>query len=130
MILVTGATGFIGSALARELCSRSFAVRGTSRQYMSYKENFEHCVVEDINQTTNWCRALDGVEVVIHTAARVHIMDDKSEDPLVDFRAVNTAGTLNLAKQAADKGVKRFIFLFILYPAFAFAENYPNITRS
>lgn len=53
----------------------------------------------------NWTTQLQQVDVVIHCAARVHVMSDKEADPLTAFRAVNTIGTLNLANQAADAGV-------------------------
>jgi len=64
-----------------------------------------------IDGETNWTDALRGVDVVIHLAARVHIMRDKATDPLTEFRAVNADGTLNLARQAAKAGVRRFIYL-------------------
>ena len=51
------------------------------------------------------------MDVVIHTAARVHIMNDSAIDPLSEFRRVNIEGTLNLARQAAKAGVKRFVFI-------------------
>jgi nucleoside-diphosphate-sugar epimerase len=67
--------------------------------------------VGDIGPETDWHVALGGVEAVVHLAARVHVMRDTSVDPLAAFRAVNTEGTLNLARQAAAAGVKRFIFV-------------------
>ncbi|MEN9669249.1 MAG: hypothetical protein RLZZ386_1156, partial [Planctomycetota bacterium] len=68
-------------------------------------------VVSDINSTINWSTALHGADAVIHLAARVHVMRDTAIDPLAEFRSVNTEGTLNLARQAAAAGVRRFIFL-------------------
>jgi nucleoside-diphosphate-sugar epimerase len=62
-------------------------------------------------ESTDWSYALQNIDVVIHCAARVHVMKDKSKDPIIDFRKVNTDGTLNLARQAALSGVERFIFL-------------------
>jgi UDP-glucose 4-epimerase len=67
--------------------------------------------VGDISRFTRWTDALDGIDTVIHLAARVHMMHDASADPLAEFRKVNAEGTLNLARQAADAGVRRFIFL-------------------
>jgi nucleoside-diphosphate-sugar epimerase len=67
--------------------------------------------VGDLSAQTDWSEALAGVEAVVHTAARVHVMDDTAADPLTEFRRVNVAGTLNLARQAAAAGVKRFVFL-------------------
>jgi UDP-glucose 4-epimerase len=70
------------------------------------------CVsVGDIGAETDWHAALHGVQGVVHLAARVHVMDECSADPLAEFRRVNVAGTLNLARQAAAAGVQRFIFL-------------------
>jgi len=59
----------------------------------------------------DWTLALAGVEVIIHTAARVHVMKDKAINPLIEFRTTNVTGTLTLARQAAQVGVKRFIFI-------------------
>jgi nucleoside-diphosphate-sugar epimerase len=68
-------------------------------------------VVGDINPHTNWTDALDGVDVVIHLAARVHVMNDVSLDPLEEYRNANTLATIHLAQEAAKAGVKRFIYL-------------------
>lgn len=59
----------------------------------------------------DWAEALVGIEVVIHCAARVHVMRERAVDPLAEFRRVNVDGTLRLAQQAAEAGVKRFVFL-------------------
>ena len=68
-------------------------------------------VVGDINPYTNWTNVLVGVDVVIHLAARVHIMKDEALDPLEEYRNANTLATIHLAKEAAKAGVKRFIYL-------------------
>jgi nucleoside-diphosphate-sugar epimerase len=65
----------------------------------------------DISAQTDWKQALVGVDVLVHLAARVHVMRDAAADPLAEFRRVNVQGTLNLAWQAAAAGVKRFVFL-------------------
>jgi nucleoside-diphosphate-sugar epimerase len=67
--------------------------------------------VEDINSNTDWGEVLQGVDVVIHTAARAHIMEDKASDSLSEFRKVNVDGTLNFAKQSAESGIKQFVFI-------------------
>lgn len=59
----------------------------------------------------NWFDALRGIDVVVHLAARVHVMKDAVHDPLVAFRQVNVTGTVALARAAAGRGVKRFVFL-------------------
>jgi UDP-glucose 4-epimerase len=68
-------------------------------------------MVGDLDEQTDWSAALAGREVVVHTAARVHIMRETAHDPLAEFRRANVGGTLNLARQAAAAGVRRFVFL-------------------
>jgi nucleoside-diphosphate-sugar epimerase len=68
-------------------------------------------VMGDIGKAADWHAALVGVETLVHLAARVHVMHDTTENPLEAFREVNVHGTLNLAQQAAEAGVKRFIFI-------------------
>lgn len=68
-------------------------------------------VVGDLGPDTQWNSALRDVNTVIHLAARVHVMCDNAADPLAEFRRVNVAGTLNLARQAVAAGTKRFIFI-------------------
>jgi nucleoside-diphosphate-sugar epimerase len=67
--------------------------------------------VGDLESNTDWSRALDGVDAIVHTAARVHVMRDVSADPLAEFRRVNVDGTISLARQAAAANVKRFVFI-------------------
>ena len=107
MILVTGATGFIGSAVLAELDSRGATIRGATRDLTQGS----YMAVGNIGPDTDWSSALSGVDIVIHTAARVHVMEDEAEDPLAEHRKVNLEGTLNLARQAAFDRVKRFIFI-------------------
>jgi UDP-glucose 4-epimerase len=67
--------------------------------------------VGDLGAQTDWSAALTGVDAVVHTAARVHVMQEAAADPLVEFRRVNAQGTLSLARQAARAGVQRFVFI-------------------
>jgi UDP-glucose 4-epimerase len=106
MILVTGATGFIGQTLCAELSARQMPCRAVSRQPAP-----GFLAMGTIDAATDWSSALSGVETVIHLAARVHVMKDDTSDPLAAFRAVNLDATVNLARQAAASGVRRFIFL-------------------
>lgn len=111
-VLVTGASGFVGRAVTRRLLLEGIAVRGVVRTPdAAIPEGAERALVPDIGATTDWGRALEDVDVVIHLAARVHVMRETSADPLALFRAVNTAGTLNLARQAAQAGVRRLVFM-------------------
>ena len=104
---MTGATGFVGKAVHTKLGDHSVRLTSRSEPLSNSAEFFE----KTISSTTDFSDCLTDIDVVIHTAARVHQMDDKAEDPLSEFMEVNCYGTLNLAKQAASAGVKRFIFL-------------------
>ena len=110
-ILVTGASGFIGSALVQHLVRRAdTSVRGAVRHARAgtHTDVFES---GDIGSATDWRPALDGVDAVVHTAARVHVMRDAASDAESLYRQTNVEGTRALAEQAADAGVRRFVFL-------------------
>lgn len=108
--LVTGATGFVGITLVKSLKLHSATVVAAARSY-GKAEAATNYIVGDLGPVTNWVGALENCDVVIHLAARVHVMNDSALDPLAEFRKVNVDGTLNLARQAAEVGVKRFIFI-------------------
>jgi UDP-N-acetyl-alpha-D-quinovosamine dehydrogenase len=111
-ILVTGATGFIGRALVTQLLKNNQKVIVAGRsQILELTDVVRQFNVDDIKEVGNWSPVLSTVDVVIHTAARVHVIGDTVTEPLTEFRKVNTAGTLNIARQAAYAGVKRFIFI-------------------
>ncbi|EPN6726144.1 SDR family oxidoreductase [Pseudomonas sp. GD03817] len=112
-ILVTGASGFVGGALCRQLDTLgSFAIRAASRDLGGASvAGIQAVTVADLSATTDWARALSGVDLVVHAAARVHVMKETASDSLAEFRRVNVDGTLNLARQAAAAGVQRFIFI-------------------
>ncbi len=110
-LLVTGANGFLGSALCATLFREGHAVRAVVRFRSTRGAVVETVGVGSIGAETNWLVVLEGVEVVIHLAARVHVMHDKTDDPLAEFRAANVEATLNLALQAAAVGVRRFVFI-------------------
>ncbi len=109
--LVTGAGGFVGKSLCAALSMRRFSVRTALRSMSNRAGDFESVVVGGINADTGWSAVLQGVGTAVHLAARVHVMHDTEDDPLRAFRAVNVYGTLNLARQAAAAGVKRFVFV-------------------
>jgi nucleoside-diphosphate-sugar epimerase len=106
--LVTGATGFVGRALCAELAQTGHEAVPAVREARGLGAE---CVVGQIDANTDWRAALTGALAVVHLAARVHVMHDKASDPLAAFRAVNTAGTLNLARQCVAAGVRRFVFI-------------------
>lgn len=112
-VLVTGANGFVGSAISRSLAAvQGVCVSGTVRRLPpDAVSNTALVVVDDLSASTDWMDALRGSQVVVHTAARVHVMREDSADPLAEFRRVNVEGTCNLAEQAAFSGVRRFVFI-------------------
>lgn len=109
--LVTGANGFVGSALCARLQTDGASVRGAVRSLTSRYCAAEAIAIGSLSSETEWTVALRDVEQVLHLAARVHVMNDKSSDPLLEFRRVNVEGTANLAREAAAAGVSRFVFL-------------------
>nr|WHW29450.1 putative UDP-glucose 4-epimerase [uncultured bacterium] len=110
-ILVTGANGFVGRALCTEAVVRGMGVRGVTRVPGNVSAGMDNLVVGNIDGSTDWPHVVAGIECVVHLAARVHVMNDSSENPLAEFRRVNVQGTLNLARQAAAAGVRRFVFV-------------------
>lgn len=110
-IFLTGSTGFVGGAVLRRLVVEGSAVTVALRQEPSAMAEGVNVVRFDAFETTSWVQTLSEIDVVIHSAARVHVMSDVEADPLSAFRKVNVDGTLNLARQAAEAGVKRFIFV-------------------
>ena len=110
-ILVTGANGFVGSALCACLSKNGAAVRAVVRTLHSYSGGVETVEIGSLSSKTDWTAPLRGINQVVHLAARVHVMNDKSADPLEEFRKVNVDAMINLANQAAAAGVKRFVFL-------------------
>jgi nucleoside-diphosphate-sugar epimerase len=111
-ILVTGANGFVGRILCTKLVRCHYMVSGAvRRESVNETKNFPIVRIAEIGPTTNWTAALQGIEVVVHLAARVHVMQDDARDPLSEFRYINTAGTAQLARSAATSGVKRLVYV-------------------
>jgi len=106
-VLVTGASGFVGSALCRYFDEREIPYVAAVRQKL-LAHQFQ---IGDISSETEWSGALEGCDTVIHLAARVHVMNDETQDPLASFRAMNVVGTMSLATQAIKLGIKRFVFV-------------------
>ena len=110
-ILLTGATGFLGKHLSKRLEHSGVRdVHCAVRKSGSCAVGREF-VIGELGATTKFADALEGVELVVHVAARSHVMKDEASDPLAEYRRVNVEGTLNLARQAAARGVRRFIFI-------------------
>jgi nucleoside-diphosphate-sugar epimerase len=126
--LVTGANGFIGSALCARLRRDGVSARGAVRSLNSKPDGAEAFAVGSLSSDTDWTVVLKNVEQVVHLAARVHVMTDKSSDPLAEFRRVNVDGTVALASQAVAAGVKRFVFLSSIKVNGEFTEQGQSFT--
>jgi len=111
-ILLTGATGFIGKALVSELIKQDFDLSIAVRQKTNlFPNKVKQYVVGDFESNPDFSNILTKIDCVIHLAGRAHVIDKTKASILNKFRKLNTKFTLNLAKQAATAGVKRFIFL-------------------
>lgn len=113
-ILITGVTGFVGKTLAEKAVTEGLTVLGAIRSAKDMavlQTGVKPIQIQSIGADTDWSLALEGVEVIIHLAARVHEMNDTASDPLTAFREVNVAGTERLARMAAQAGVRRFVYL-------------------
>ena len=117
-VLITGASGFVGSAVCRTLAELtgyqavgSLREQGTGRGAAMKVAGIEYVSVGELSTSTDWTCALKGVNALVHTAARVHVMEDSATEPLAEFRRINVLGTRTLAQQAAESGVRRFVFI-------------------
>lgn len=107
-VLVTGANGFVGRAMCKSFTTDRYVVVPAVRCVSGLAGE---TVVGNIGGATKWTAALTGCNAVVHLAARAHVMDDGAQDTLALYRATNLDATLNLARQAAKAGVKRFVFI-------------------
>jgi nucleoside-diphosphate-sugar epimerase len=111
--LITGGNGFVGRALTSHVLALGYDVRLPLRQPQRVDQiaGVETVEIGSLSLENDWTAVLREVDRVVHLAARVHVMNDKSSDPLAEFRRVNVEGTANLARQAAAAGVRRFVYL-------------------
>ena len=111
-LLVTGARGFLGQQLCHELIGKGYLIKTLSRNtFKMFVEATHFNSLSKMDLDSSVHPILIDIDVVIHLAARVHVMNEVAIDPLAEFRVINVDGTLNLARQAATAGVKRFIFM-------------------
>lgn len=111
-VVVTGASGFVGRAVAERLARDGYPVRAPIRNSDAVLPTGVECVTGvDVGPASDWRGVLAGVDTIVHCAARVHVMRERDVNPLAAFRQVNVSGTLKLARQAADIGVRRFVFI-------------------
>lgn len=109
---MTGANGFVGRELCKELARRGESVVAVVRK-SSGSESLpvQEVRTADVAENSEWSSAFAGVGVVVHLAARVHMMLEKGTQKIADYRAINVHGTERLARAAAAEGVRRFIYL-------------------
>jgi UDP-glucose 4-epimerase len=108
MIALTGYSGFVGQKLLENLTANECLLLGRK----NLNNDYRFCEVDlELVHKLDLLESLKPVNTLIHMAARVHVMNETANNPLAEFRAINTKATLELAKKAAEAGVKRFIFL-------------------
>jgi nucleoside-diphosphate-sugar epimerase len=130
-ILLTGATGFIGTAFAQFIdAKKNFGLTAVTRSSgVTFGDSVRVVNADDLVSDRDWEACLAGVEVIVHLAARAHILNDQSTDPLDEFRRTNVGAALALAKKAIVAGVSRFVFVSSIgvngtnTTDYAFAEN-------
>lgn len=112
-VLITGVSGFIGRFLAKRMLADGWNVRGVARNAgaPASAPGMEMFAVRAINGETDWSGALDGIDMVVHLAARTHATREAAADVLTEYRSTNVAGTGHLARSSAASGVKRFIYV-------------------
>jgi len=109
-VVVTGGSGFVGRRVVEELVARGHQVVAPTRKPVFWPD-VAVPPIGDLGPGTDWTAALRGCDAVVHCAARAHVLDDRSADPLAVFRHINRDGTLRLAQQAKDAGIGRFVFV-------------------
>ena len=111
MILVTGATGFVGKALVELLLTRSIDVSVLIRIEHDQVPGGVIKFISDLTDVVDWEPILQGTTSIVHVAGLAHILKSNSSSSGGDFESINTYGTINFARQAAKRGIKRFVFI-------------------
>ena len=112
-VLITGANGFVGHALSKNLSlsGKHNVLALVRREIENTISNTSYIRIKDLSNSSELAKHLNGIETIIHCAARAHILHDTEANPLTTFRKINTENTLNFAQLAALAGIKRFIFI-------------------
>ncbi|KPX41513.1 SDR family oxidoreductase [Pseudomonas syringae pv. tagetis] len=112
LVAITGATGFVGSAVVRRLIERTgYSVRVAARGPYARTQRINVVTAQSLAPDNQWASLVTGANVLIHCAARVHVLNETADEPDQEYFRANVTATLNLAEQAAAAGVRRFIFL-------------------
>ena len=111
-VFVTGAGGYIGQHLTKVISDNGYSVISCVRKlHKPIPQHFQTVVVKDIASFNKWDVLLQGCDTIIHLAARAHIIEDSSNNPIYEFRRVNRNATLRLAEAAVATSVKRFVYV-------------------
>lgn len=111
-VLVTGASGFVGSAVCAHLVANAVSVVGSVRQFpLRSVQGVDYRIIAGLSADTDWEAALEGADAVVHCAARVHVMHEKSLRMTDEYTDINVNATTHLARQAVRAGVRRFVFV-------------------
>ena len=110
-VLMSGASGFVGSALAASAAAQGLLLRAAYRELPKSEETFERCVVADIGPDADWRQSLEGIDVVIHCAGVTDPVAGSAKSRWREFQRINVAGTKRFAEQSAEAGVEKFIFV-------------------
>ncbi len=126
-ILVTGAGGFVGTALCQGLADAGHSVRRALRKSAlpSPEPRMQSVAIGDMGPDTDWQAALSGVACVVHLAARTHVLHETAADPLAEYRHINVFASEHLARAAAAAGVRRFVFLSSIKVNGEFTREHP-----
>jgi len=109
-VLVTGANGFVGSALCKVLAEKGVQVTAVTRHSVTSSDNLS-IVNKDITKDTNWKSTLENIQTITHLANRAHVMKESADNPYLAYKVINVDATINLARQAIEAGVGRFIYI-------------------
>ena len=113
-VLVTGANGFIGKALCRRMLAEGWHVRAAIRSFAKkdvLPKGVEIVESGTIDSDTKWGPAVDGMDAVVHLAAKVHVKDESSADPITEYRKINVAATKQIAQISGSFRSRRFIYM-------------------